>query len=305
MKAIRTIGLLVLLLITGSCGPMINIMEVDVRLPATRPLNIMGRNMAVFTPQYDSVTLTDSVLLNRFAQAFADGLASQASLPKGSVPLFSHYCGSEPLGTLEQPDYVLRLALDTGADLVFMVDSVTIGDFQIEDPYLITPVLSVVRVYDAESVRFTQYIPISDTVAWEFWMPDDEETIVIPKNAFVDLQKAAVYLGERTSRSFLDQWETQDRVVFVYDKRAWNRAYDHALNFEWDKAMEIWLELLEGTNAKEVACAAFNLALACEMQGHFELAEKWLELSRKTYNMPETSYYLELLKDRNKQKMLF
>ena len=40
--------------------------------------------------------------------------------------------------------------------------------------------------------------------------------------------------------------------------------------------MEIWLELLEGTNAKEVACAAFNPALACEMQGHFELAENGL-----------------------------
>ncbi|MEJ1729737.1 DUF6340 family protein [Escherichia coli] len=305
MKAIRTIGLLALLLITGACGPMINIMEVDVRLPATRPLNILGRNMAVFTPQYDSVSMTDSVLLNRFAQAFADGIASQALLPKGSVPLFSHYCGSEPLGTLDQPDYVHRLALETGTDLLFMVDSVTIGGFQAKDLYLIVPLLSVVRVYDTEQVRFIQYIPIRDTVAWEFWIQNDQETIPIPKNAFVDLQKAAVYLGERTARSFVDQWETQDRVVFVYDKRVWNKAYDHALAFEWDKAMDIWLELLEGPNVKEIACAAFNLALACEMQGNFELAGKWLELSQKTFDMPETRYYMELLQERNKQSKLF
>jgi hypothetical protein len=301
MKTIRTIGLLAVLLLAGACGPMINILEVDVRLPATLPLNLSGREMVVFTPRYDSVSLTDSVLLNRFAQAFADGLTQQARLSPGSVPVFSHYSGSESFGTLDQPDYVHRLALETEKDLIFMVDSVTLGAFQVNElSLLLAPFQAVVRVYDAEKVRFTQYIPIRDTAAWDLGDNADQEIVTIPKSAFLDLQRAAVFVGERTARSFMDQWETQDRVIFVYDKSKWNVAYDYALAFEWDKAMEIWLELVKSNNAKEAACASFNVALACEMQGNFELAKKWLNLSQKTLDMPETRYYKELLLERKK-----
>jgi len=42
MKTIRTISLLIALLLAGGCGPMINILEVDVRQPASRPMNIMS-----------------------------------------------------------------------------------------------------------------------------------------------------------------------------------------------------------------------------------------------------------------------
>lgn len=315
MKAIRTTGILAVLLMLSACGPLINILEVDVRLPATRPLNVLGREMSVFTPKYDSVSITDSVLLQKFAQSLAETLASEAYLSPGSVPVFSHYTGSEALGTLEQPDYVHRLALETGTNLVFMVDSVEIGGFltrevtRVEDDYklqyLMAPFTSVVRVFDAEKVQFIKYIPLRDTVAWEVWVPSETETVSIPSSAFKDLQRASEYFAQELAGSFMDQWETQDRVIFVYDKRAWNLAYNHALAFAWDEAMKIWMELVKGTNAKEVACAAFNMALACEMQGNFELAQKWLDLSQKTFDLPEAKYYRELLQERKKQKMLF
>ncbi|HOO42718.1 MAG TPA: DUF6340 family protein [Bacteroidales bacterium] len=315
MKAIRTTGLLSVLLLLSACGPLINIMEVDVRLPATRPINILGREMAVFTPQYDSVSVTDSVLLQKFAMSLADALASESYLSPGSVPVFSHYTGSEALGTLDQPDYVHRLALETGTNMVFMVDSVEIGGFftrevsQVQDDYklqyLMAPFTSVVRVYDAEKVEFIKYIPLCDTVAWEVWIPTETETVSIPSTAFQDLQRASEYFARELAETFMDQWETQDRVVFVYEKRAWNMAYNHALAFAWDEAMKIWMELVKGTDTKEVACAAFNMALACEMQGNFELAEKWLDLSQKSYDLPEAKYYRELLQERKKQKLLF
>ncbi len=315
MKAIRITGFLAVLLLLSSCGPLINIMEVDVKLPATRPINILGREMAVFTPQYDSVSVSDSVLLQKFSQSLADALSAEAYLSPGSVPVYAHYTGSEALGTLEQPDYVHRLALETGTNLVFMVDSVKIGGFFTKNvsmvaddykmQYLMAPFTAVVRVYDAEKVQFVKYIPLRDTVAWEVWIPAENETVSIPSSALQDLQRASEYFAKELAGTFLDQWETQDRVIFVYEKREWNLAYDHALAFAWDEAMKIWMELVKGTNAKEVACAAFNMALACEMQGNFELAGKWLDLSQKTFDLPEARYYRELLQEQKKQKLLF
>ena len=43
-----------------------------------------------------------------------------------------------------------------------------------------------------------------------------------------------------------------------------------------------------GCDPKEVACAAFNVAVACEMQGLFDLARK-CGLLAKTLDMPETN----------------
>lgn len=310
MKAIRTVILITSLMLLGACGPVINILEVDVRLPAAKPLTLPGKELAVFIPQYDSVSITDSILLAKFAQSLAGELALQAHLPSASVPLFNHYTGDQVLGTLDQPDYAYRLAMETESDMIFMVDSVFIGGFDTRNiagsfgnykkQFLIVPFHAVVRIFDAHQFVFQEYLSLSDTLAWEVWVPDDAKAVSIPESAFEDIQKAAVILGQRTARSFSDQWETQDRVIFHYSKKDWNRAYDHALAFEWDKAMQIWLRMVEGDNAKEVACAAFNIALACEMQGYFDLGEEWLELSAKTFSMPETEYYLELLQERKK-----
>lgn len=305
MKVIRNLLLITTFALLGACGPVINILEVDVRLPAAKPLPLVGKEMAVFIPQYDSVSTTDSIMLEKFGSSLADELSVQVRLPEGTVPMYSHYTGEQPLGTLDQPDYVFRLALETGADMVFMVDSLSVGGFDtrkvseasgdFKKQFLIVPFHSVVRVFDATKFAFSEYVTLRDTVAWEVWVPYDQMTVSIPTSAFDDLKNAADYLGRRTARSFVDQWETQDRVIFLYKKTEWNRAYDYALAFEWDKAMQIWLKLTEGNNAQEVACAAFNVALSCEMQGYFDLAKEWLEFSSKTFSMPETTYYLELL----------
>lgn len=301
MKAIRSFVFMLFLMLMASCGPVINILEVDVRLPAAKPLPLLGKQLAVFIPVYDSVSVIDSVLLNKFSQALAEELALLTHLPEGAVPLYSHRTEDAALGTLEQPDYVYRLAVETESDMVFMVDSVTIGNFETLRQYLILPFQSVVRVFDAETFEFPEYTVLYDTLAWELRLPYDANTVTIPPAAYEDILRAAAFLGQRTARSYVDQWETQDRVVFVYDRKDWNKAYDYALAFEWDKAMHLWMELLDAGNEKEIACAAFNIALACEMQGHFDLAEEWLDLSARTFAMQETQYYAELLSKRKKR----
>lgn len=299
MKAIRFIIYSAALVLLAACGPTINLLEVDVRLPAAKPLPLHGKQMVVFIPTYDSTSVTDSVLLHTFGQGLANELERLTNLPEGAVPLYTHYSEDVALGTLEQPDYVYRLAVDTESEMVFMVDSVTIGRFEARPSYLILPFQSVVRVFDAEQFDFPEYTILSDTLAWDIYLAYDEaQTVTIPAGAYEDIQRAAAFLGQRTARSFVDQWETQDRVVFVYERRKWLKAYDYALDFEWDKAMAIWMELLEGTNKEEVACAAFNIALACEMKGSFDLAQEWLDLSEKTYPMKETTYYSDMLRQR-------
>jgi hypothetical protein len=292
----------------SACAPTISILEVDVKLPAELPLSLKGKQMAVFTPVYDSIGKSDSLLMSRFSEGLASALATETALPD-PLPLFTHDCGTVALGTLSQPEYALALAQESSSDMVFLVDSVHVGTFEskgvssVSDGFrkeLITvPFYSVVRVFDTIACDFVKYIPLKDSVFWEVWVDSKVEHITVPHTALADLEKVSGHIATSLVRSFSDQWETQDRVVFVYNMGPWQEAFAYAESFEWEKARAIWLGLLEGKNARKVSCAAFNLALTCEIAGQIDLAKEWLDYAAKTYSMPEITYYRQLLDERN------
>lgn len=291
-----------------SCAPTISILEVDVKNPAERPLDIKGKQLAVFTPIYDSIMYTDSLLMNAFATSIASQLGVETAQPN-QIPLFTHTCGSTALGTLDQPEYADALAQESHSQLVFLVDSVHVGAFEskgvsrvsdgFKEEMIALPFHSVLRVYDADNQKFTQYIPLRDSVMWRIWVDPKVEKMPIPRSALEDLQTASGYIASSLVQTFTDQWETQDRVIFVFTYGGWQKAYDYAEAFEWDKARAIWMELLDSKNAVKSACAAYNIALSCEIGGQIDLAKEWLNYAQKTYSMPETTYYLQILEERS------
>lgn len=307
-------GLTALLALLGlfSCGPTINILEIDVKLPAEIPLDIQGKNMAVFTPEYDSLSLSDSTLMRAFGDSFAQSLATQTGQNQGDVPLYAHYCGAQALGTIDQPDYASALAQEVQADMIFLVDSVGIGTFTrqriaaVSDDYreelIGLPYLAVIRVYDAGKGRFTRYIPLRDSVFWQLMVPANRTTLTIPPTAYDDLQRASGQIARNLAESFTEQWETQDRVLFVFGGAAWSKAYKLAEAFNWSAARDIWLEQLDSPDVEKVSCAAYNLAVVCEMEGRFDLALEWLDYSGKTHMLPESIYYRSFLEERAKEK---
>ncbi len=315
MRTLRFSIFMAGLLLAAACGPVINILEVDVKLPAKAPLEIMGKQMAVFIPEYDSVLVTDSTLTRTFAESFAEKLAEVAGQPKGSVPLFSHKTDSLEPGFAELPAYAQQLAIETESDLVFLVDSVSIGSFDALDvagdtedfkrQLLFVPFRGRVRVYDASKIEYIRNFPVCDTVAWELWVTRSRKTLTIPTTAFEDLKNASVYIGQGLAEAFSDQWETQDRVIFTYEHPTWRKAFELAEAFEWEQARDIWMELLNSPDSGSISCAAFNLAVSCEMAGSIDLAIKWLDYAAKAYPMSEISYYKNLLEERSAEKKRF
>jgi len=315
MRTLRFSIFMAGMLLTTACGPVINILEVDVKLPAKAPLEIIGKQMAVFIPEYDSILVTDSTLTRMFAESFAEQLAAVAGQPKGSVPLFSHKPDSLNPGFAQLPAYAQQLAVETESDLLFLVDSVSIGKFDALDvagsaegykrQLLYVPFRGRVRVYDASKIEYTRNFPVCDTVAWELWVSKSRETLAIPTSAFEDLKNASLYIGKGLAEAFSDQWETQDRVIFTYEHPKWRQALEYADVFEWEKARDIWMELLNSQDPRSISCAAFNLAVSCEMTGNIDLAVKWLDYASKAYPMSEITYYKNLLEERSTEKKRF
>ena len=89
--------------------------------------------------------------------------------------------------------------------------------------------------------------------------------------------------GSQAASSFLSSWVQETFFVVYYDgaEKAWDSAAGHAYSFEWDKAIEDWMTLVNHRNAEKRACAAYNIALGCFMSGLPDLALEWLDRSDK------------------------
>ena len=54
------------------------------------------------------------------------------------------------------------------------------------------------------------------------------------------------------------------------------KAEKYAISQDWLKAGEIWNRQTKNKNEEIAAKACYNLALACEMEGKYDLAIDWL-----------------------------
>ena len=62
------------------------------------------------------------------------------------------------------------------------------------------------------------------------------------------------------------------------------KAEKLALKNNWREAAEIWNTMAKSKNAHIAAKAKFNMALACEMEGHPDLAIEWITKSYIEFN---------------------
>ena len=67
------------------------------------------------------------------------------------------------------------------------------------------------------------------------------------------------------------------------------------MSFKWKEAMEIWMEDTSSSDNVKASCAAFNIAVACEMLEHFDLANEWLDVAKKHYPIQGIDEYKSFL----------
>jgi len=315
-------GLILLLPAMGitACGALIQIIDVDVKLPAQHPLKFNNSEIAVFNALYDPVegegeVWNDSLLINKVAEGFRNRLAAELSIDPDSIPVYNHYCGQTACGHMEDKEYVYSLSEQTGARILVLIDSVRSGDFEhlrartaSMSEYTTTIVSSewqmVFRFFDMESDRFIARFAAKDTLVWNI-ISKERDTLLINTKLKASLPETASYMGSKMAEVTQPQWETQERVLFLFSGTPWYKAMEHAFSFEWEEAKKIWLSLTKETkNTKKIAYAAYNLAVSSEMMGQFDLAREWLELARKYLPIPEIDRYFKMLEERKQQQRI-
>lgn len=175
-----------------------------------------------------------------------------------------------------------RLFEKTKSDLCIFLDDY---DFHIEKRKYLEFIINKVSLSwiiafksDTLSYNYKQRDTLTFAIAD---MPSD-----LTENLMIKLvvNNSAKYLGQVFCSTIIPTWIPVKRIYYTSNNRDMRQAEKFALNNDWLKAAEIWNEQTKSKNHLIVAKATFNMALACEMEGHPDVALDWLVRSNSVFN---------------------
>lgn len=267
-----------------SCAPATYTVIGERQIAAAHQIEFEGKIPGVVTLS-PKEAVADSVLISSFAIGVAEKLESDLSLETGSVPVFYLNPDDVDLRNPEQMDQLVRY---TGTDVMIVIDSMRIGDYSIRYPneqayydgsfrqqtILSLPYRAFFHVYKADS-SFVDSFEIQDVNEWNMLADEPLQKVRAVEEAERNMAESFAKAGASHAAEFSVKWETFNTRIYVFDSAKWWDACRYAYLFEWDKAMKLWMEEVKSHNHMKVACAAYNISVACRMLGMEDLAIEW------------------------------
>jgi hypothetical protein len=192
--------------------------------------------------------------------------------------------------------------MDTGSDVVFLFDSVKLGDMTVGGSSKVNyPVVRDSSYINTGSIPFTlkmycyDAMDKSEAVKTFGGTAIAQPSVYSAGNLAYDELKVKAYdalaaegwnAGEMVGQSFASQWKVEGFSIIYFDSQKWIDALEKADSFDWKGAMDIWFDLVNSKDILKRSSAAYNIALSCYMLGDYKLAEEWLDISDKESELP-------------------
>ena len=292
MKTSSCLASAILALVCGACMPQTFTMQLELRQPSLSGMDLGGKSIAVAY-----VDGRDSVFSQALATGFAETLEKDYFGGEQAVSIYR--MPEKPGADYSVRDTLLNLVLDSGDDVVFLFDLPVFGE----------PVLGERRPSALDAPDSTQMVTARipyDLRLYAYDSMDKADTV----RAFVGassysrilfgsdrttenqwlrrLQEAtgetadrAVEAGVKSAARFKSVWKEEALTLYYYSSDAWMKAAEAAFHFRWEEAMNLWMSLLDNASEERRARLSYNLAVACYVQGDYDLAVRWLDLSDK------------------------
>lgn len=290
--------LTILAAVLTSCGPIRHAIHVEMRHPSKSGIEFVGKNVAVVHLE------NDNGIGNSLSEGIADGLAysleQDYGTGEGSVGIYRMRVVTG--GNYASKDTLVNLLLDTGSDIVFLIDTLATGKMTVggatsvaspssrDSSYLSTgnlPFKINLYCFDAMNSNEKVYTYSGSSVAVPYAYSDGRQSAeTIRQRALASLPELGFEAGVNISTSFKSQWKYEQYSVVYFESPQWFTAMEHADRYQWKDAMDIWIKLLDTNDMLKRSCAAYNLALASYMLGDYDLASEWLDRSDKDNKLP-------------------
>ncbi|MBE0639174.1 MAG: tetratricopeptide repeat protein [Bacteroidales bacterium] len=150
------------------------------------------------------------------------------------------------------------------------------------------------RLVDQKLINDTLYYRIEG-----FWGTSEEGLYLTGRDLLkTAAEESAFSFGARISPHFV---QTQ-RIIFKAGDRHIRRGYTQVEEGNWTDAALNWKTTLESSDRTKKARAAFNLALAAEMEGLLDPALVWAEESFRIFPDSLNQTYISILRERIRQQ---
>ena len=254
------------LLSAVSCAPSRYMIDVEMRHKSKAGLDLTGKNVTVvYEDQTDGYTKS-------LAEGFARTLKADYQHTIDSVGVF----GLEtPCSRYASRDSLISLVIQTGSDVVFLFDKVTIGDISNSGTDLVLPFDMSLRCYDAMNQK-------DEMLSFKGSNTVRSATVEAVPDEF---RKA----GGNFASSFKPEWKHEQYSIYYFNNDQWYEALIKSEMYDWKGAMDVWFTFLSSNDALKRSCASFNIATACYMSGDYNLASEWLDKSDKDNVLPLSS----------------
>ena len=294
MKRSSIFSLAALVLTLCACGPEIFTMNLETRQPSISGLDLGGKSISVV---YLDEAGKDTVFNKSLATGFAQTLEKEYFNGEEAVGIYRMI--KQPGANYASRDTLLNLVIDSNDDVVFLFDAT---DFQ--TPELGESRASALDAADSTRVTVAKVPYAIRLYAYDSMNKQDTVRTFIGNSTFNQVifggerttqeeltrrlwdntgntEAQALTVGEKSAERFKPTWKEEAFSFYYYEDNNWTTAAEAAYNFQWNKAVDQWLQLLNTRNADKRARAEYNLAAACFLMGDIELAEGWLDKSDK------------------------
>lgn len=274
----------------ASCSPQAFIMNIETRHPSPSGIEIAGKSMSVV--YLDDNSGRDSVFVKGLAEGFAKAIEKEYF--DGGEAVNIYRLEKERGGVYSAKDTLVNLVMDTGDDIIFLVDSPEFGELSLSRKQAVMNQTadSSALVYATIPFRLSMYVydsmdkdddvhvftGTSSVKQGVFCSADTEEESLRDKVWDV-IGPSGELAGKKSASSFLSEWKNEQFTILYYDSFAWEKAAQAAYEYRWHDAIDVWMSLLDTGNYDKRSCAEYNIATAFYLLGDYDLASKWLDRS--------------------------
>ena len=294
--------------LTGCATPQAMLFNVDVLQPKAFTLDAEAQSVAVVATYGNE---SDSTASAQLALGAARYLETSNALEEGQVGAFTIPEAEYP-GTKDK-EYMEQLMMATGSGTLVMIRDIKFGEFEISrviDPVSrlsvvgMKPIKARMEVYDAiaDTTIFTS--GISDSLRFRIPLESDLSQEGISKFLTEHDSVIVASIGAQIAKQISNQWVEEEWMLIDYaDETDWHSAYKKAMDFNWEEAVNTWMNYTEDKNSEKASYAAFNIAVACQMLGETDLAINWISYALNKYSFQEArSLYKYLQAHKENQK---
>lgn len=325
MRGNRFLGLLGIMLLMESCSytttisietlePPTNI-YLDLRKPITVNYTFVPSNkMHDIIGHKNDI---DSLAADAAAYVMAYSMTQNALFPQTNV-ITTQIQRNDSLASTEYSltnKELTKITLKTKGDIVLSLDYFSLNPEVVVIPsysggysaFLNMNAVALWRVYSPQNMKIIGEYLFKNEYSWDAV----GESRILALNGLPNINEVATWIGtecgQNSIRAFIPFWTNVSRNIHVNPIATWRQAETYVRLGDWNSAVKIWSwQVGDNKNIKKQWQAAYNLAVASEVQNNLLLALNWLDAADSFISgTPEVKVYRETLQLRLKsQKIL-